>query len=143
MVKQHLFPDFKSITHQLERGYFPNLKSFIEIVFFNRLKYIKSNLLTFKVFVSEALYNASVRKEINKGLPNNLILSLNFQLENLKFRHLLINWPNSTIIEFLVYNFLGFVLNQLILFNPKNKTQIDQAADTMITFLSRGLAPIP
>ncbi|WP_034993162.1 TetR/AcrR family transcriptional regulator [Liquorilactobacillus vini] len=123
----------------LNRNYL-NLDSFVRTIIMNRIKFIKDNLIVLKIFLNEILYSSQLRQDVLNGLPKQFINGFNNQLNSLKSRQQIIDWPNREIFRFLFSTLFGYALDHYVLF-PQNLWNENEEIDRLITYIVNGLSP--
>ncbi len=113
--------------------------SFIESLVRNRLDFINENNKMIKIFIDSILYKKETREKFISLVPKNVIKSLNNILDTFKKKKLIVNWPNSVIIRFMVTNLISYGLYKYTLF-PDNNWDDEEQIHYITKFLVKGLS---
>ncbi|KRL18515.1 transcriptional regulator, TetR family [Lentilactobacillus rapi DSM 19907 = JCM 15042] len=136
-----LLPD---VLHEFSRKTlltsYPSLQEFVNTIIKDRIQFIKKNILVVKIFLSEILYDSSIRNDLFKAFPKEFIEDLNNEISQMKERKILVDWPNDQIVRFLAANLAGYVVQHYIYF-PKQQWDEDAEVEHLIDFIVKGLTP--
>ncbi|WP_421016967.1 TetR/AcrR family transcriptional regulator [Furfurilactobacillus cerevisiae] len=118
---------------------YPDLHHFIGTVVENRLKFIQTNFREIKILVGQLLYNKAFSDQIKVIFAKSISTETNAAVKDLQSRHLIVDWPLSYIIGFMVSSVFAY-LGKLIL-NPENDISLKTEIDYTVKFLEKGLQP--
>ncbi|AFR99730.1 TetR/AcrR family transcriptional regulator [Lentilactobacillus buchneri] len=116
---------------------FVTLHAFVDSLVRDRIQFLKDNAAVLKIFVSEVLYNETVRKELLTKFPPLYWHNINKNLNQLKDNHLIVNWENLEILK-IIWSVVGGVIIGYLLFNqPLEQREITHIIDALVKSLAR------
>lgn len=94
-------------------GDFLTLHAFIEAFITNRLQFLYANEKVLKILIAELGYDEKTRSDFADNLPKEMFINLRQELDQLKDRHMVVNWPNDELIRIIIALTGGVVLGHL------------------------------
>lgn len=116
---------------------FITLHSFVESLVQDRVQFLKDNAAVLKIFVSEVLYNDTVRKQLLTKFPLSYWTNINKSLTLLKENHLIVNWDNLEILKFMWSIVGGLIVSYLLFGQPLEQQDITHTIDALVKALTR------
>lgn len=112
---------------------------FLRQVLPERINFAGSNLKIWKIFLTEYLYQETMRDNLITLVPAGLIDELYQILCSFKEKDELVDWPNEEILRFIFSTVAGYVISQSMGLSSSDSTESD--IDHLIQFLEKGLRP--
>lgn len=116
---------------------FVTLHAFIDSLVRDRIQFLKDNAAVLKIFVSEVLYNETVRKELLTKFPPLYWHNINKNLNQLKDNHLIVNWDNLEILKIIWSVAGGVIIGYLLFDQPLEQREITHIIDALVKSLAR------
>lgn len=104
-----------------------------------RINFAGNNLKIWKIFLTEYLYQETMRDNLITLIPNVLLAELKQILNLFKEKNEIIDWPNEEILRFIISTVAGYVITQSMGLSTHSETETD--IDHLILFLEKGLHP--
>lgn len=128
--------DLKNDRNQLSSLSFSD---FLHQVLPSRIDFAGNNLKIWKIFLTEYLYQETMRDNLITLIPKALLDELKQLLDLFKEKNEVIDWPNEEILRFIISTVAGYVITRSMGFSPGSETETD--IDHLILFLEKGLHP--
>ncbi|GAB2487460.1 TetR/AcrR family transcriptional regulator [Alkalibacterium psychrotolerans] len=116
-----------------------SFSEFLRYVLPERINFAGNNLKIWKIFLTEYLYQETMRDNLSTLIPDVLIDELSQILSIFKDKDELVDWPNDEILRFIISTVAGYVISQSIGFSSSSNTESD--IEHLIQFLEKGLRP--
>lgn len=116
-----------------------SFSEFLRYVLPERINFAGNNLKIWKIFLTEYLYQETMRDNLSTLIPDVLIDELSQILSIFKDKDELVDWPNDEILRFIISTVAGYVISQSIGFSSSSNTECD--IEHLIQFLEKGLRP--
>lgn len=116
-----------------------SFSEFLRYVLPERINFAGNNLKIWKIFLTEYLYQETMRDNLSTLIPDVLIDELSQILSIFKDKDELVDWPNDEILRFIISTVAGYVISQSIGFSSSSNTESD--IKHLIQFLEKGLRP--
>lgn len=116
---------------------FVTLHAFVDSLVRDRIQFLKDNAAVLKIFVSEVLYNETVRKELLTKFPPLYWHNINKNLNQLKENHLIVNWDNLEILKIMWSVVGGVIIGYLLFDQPLEQREITHIIDALVKSLAR------
>lgn len=112
---------------------------FLHHVLPERIDFAGNNMKIWKIFLTEYLYQESMRDNLLTLIPGALFEEINQLLDLFKEKQEIIDWPNEEIIRLIISTVAGFVVAKAMGLSGN----ADQSTETghLILFLEKGLQP--
>ena len=112
---------------------------FLHHVLPDRIDFAGNNMKIWKIFLTEYLYQESMRDNLLTLIPGVLFKKINQLLELFKQKQEIVDWPNEEIIRLIISTVAGFVVAK----SMSLSSNADQSVETdhLILFLEKGLQP--
>jgi len=117
-----------------------NLKYFLNSMINDRIGLFKHNHKIMKIFLNEFIYDQEIHDRLIESIPKKSFKQFNGVLDDLKSKHLLIDWDNLEIFRFLASNILGYLIQHYIIADP-DKWDETLEISHVTHFIVRGLTP--
>lgn len=114
-----------------------SLSEFLHQVLPARINFAGNNLKIWKIFLTEYLYQETMRENLITLIPNVLLDEVKQILNLFKEKNEIIDWPNEELLRFIISTVAGYVITQSLGFSTHSETDIDH----LILFLEKGLQP--
>ncbi|HAT55413.1 MAG TPA: TetR/AcrR family transcriptional regulator [Lactobacillus sp.] len=118
---------------------YPDLHSFLTTIVANRLKFIQTNFREIKILVGQLLYNREFGDQIKTIFAKSINTETNAAVKDLQARHLIVDWPLSYIVGFMVTTVFAYFSK--IILNPDSEIPLQKEIDYTVKFLEKGLQP--
>ena len=112
---------------------------FLRQVLPSRIDFAGNNLKIWKIFLTEYLYQETMRDNLITLIPKALLDELKQLLDLFKEKNEVIDWPNEEILRFIISTVAGYVITRSMGFSTRSETETD--IDHLILFLEKGLHP--
>ncbi|MFO8068982.1 MAG: helix-turn-helix domain-containing protein [Alkalibacterium sp.] len=116
-----------------------SLSDFLHQVLPERIDFAGKNLKIWKIFLTEYLYQESMRDNLITLIPKALLDEINQILNLFKRKKEIIDWPNEEIMRLIISLIAGYIIAKSMGFstNAESKTETNH----LILFLEKGLHP--
>lgn len=105
---------------------YDSLEDFFKAVFMDRFSFVNDNLQELKVLMEMVFFTADGRQALLKRVAPEVTQQMMSTLDDLKSRHLMIDWPNDLIIQTMMSQLVGyFARNTLGLPGAETQRQLD------------------
>ncbi|WP_051237826.1 TetR/AcrR family transcriptional regulator [Lacticigenium naphthae] len=112
---------------------------FLRTVLPERMDFAGKNLKIWKIFLTEYLYQETMRTNLRSLIPKDLFEELNRILNLFKEKKEIVDWPNEEIIRLIISIVAGFIIAKSL--NFSNATDTNAETAHLILFLEKGLTP--
>lgn len=112
---------------------------FLNNVLPDRINFAGNNLKIWKIFLTEYLYQETMRDNLMTLIPRALFEEINQLLTLFKEKHEIIDWPNDEIIRLIISTVAGFVIAKSMGLSSTGDTKVE--TNHLIIFLKKGLQP--
>lgn len=112
---------------------------FLSNVLPERINFAGNNLKIWKIFLTEYLYQETMRDNLMTLIPRALFEEINQLLNLFKEKNEIINWPNDEIIRLIISTVAGFVIAKSMDLSSIGDSKIE--TKHLIIFLKKGLQP--
>jgi AcrR family transcriptional regulator len=140
-IVNDVFPEMalQFTEHTLSSEYM-DFRSFVQAFIKDRLTFVNENYKIAKIFITEIMYKEETRIKLISLIPSELKTSLDKLLDNFKSTNQIVNWPNPTILRFIITNIAGYAFTKFMLF-PSPIWKDEAEIEYMTELLTKGLAP--
>lgn len=132
LVPANLKDDREQLAHL-------SFAQFLRQVLPSRIDFAGNNLKIWKIFLTEYLYQETMRDNLITLIPKALLDELKQLLDLFKEKNEVIDWSNEEILRFIISTVAGYVITRSMGFSPGSETETD--IDHLILFLEKGLHP--
>lgn len=122
---------------RLETDY-NNLSDFIYAIFHDRLLFMKRNIKPIKVILSRALIDPALSERIARTVQELITRPLEPILNEFKGRGMMIDWPNSRIVRYMISLTLSYVCPSMVMDDVMLNEEV--ATAELVELLTRALA---
>lgn len=119
--------------------HYSSVHDFVATIINNRNQFVKENVDVITIFVNEFIYDLEIRDRIIKAIPYQYMKSFNDVSNDLKNRHLMVDWTNSEIFRFIFSSYFGYVAEHYLLFKDMKFDETAEIAH-LIDFITKGLS---
>ncbi len=116
-----------------------SFSDFLHQVLPERIDFAGNNLKLWKIFLTEYLYQETMRDNLITLIPQALLSEVKEILHLFKEKKEIVDWPNEEVLRFIISTVAGHVITQSIGFSTDSETKTD--IDHLIIFLEKGLRP--
>ncbi|GEP19757.1 TetR/AcrR family transcriptional regulator [Pediococcus argentinicus] len=116
---------------------FLTLHAFVDAFIRNRLEFLYANEKVLKILISELAYDNQTRSDFFDNLPKEIFVNLNQELDQLKDRHMLIDWPNPEIIRIIITMTGGLALGRLFFDQTIKDSEVTHTVNAMTKALAK------
>lgn len=116
-----------------------SFSEFLRHVLPERINFAGNNLKIWKIFLTEYLYQETMRDNLITLIPGVLIDELSQILSLFKNKNELVDWPDDEILRFIISTVAGYVISQSMGFSSSSNS--DTEIEHLIQFLEKGLHP--
>jgi len=117
-----------------------NLHEFLDFFVRNRMTFAANNQDAIKVFLSELLYNETLRTEFIETARQELLAAFKDTILLLQKNKIIIDWPFNEIFRYMIAVVVGYVLDRYVLF-PNRAWDDDVEAGYLVAELEKVLQP--
>ncbi len=141
-IANNILPDvLREFSREILHRQTANLNQFLNLVVNNRIKFFKANFPVIKIYISEILYDDSIRKQVLNAVPRDVYQDFNDEINYLKQNNAIIQWDNNQIFRFIFSNIFGYLVSHYVVF-PNQEWNEKVEVSNLIDFLARGLDPV-
>lgn len=112
---------------------------FLSNVLPGRINFAGNNLKIWKIFLTEYLYQETMRDNLMTLIPKALFAEINQLLNLFKEKNEIVDWPNDEIIRLMISTVAGFVIAKSMGISSSSDSKVK--TDHLIIFLKKGLQP--
>lgn len=112
---------------------------FLSNVLPGRINFAGNNLKIWKIFLTEYLYQETMRDNLMTLIPRALFAEINQLLNLFKEKNEIVDWPNDEIIRLIISTVAGFVIAKSMGISSDSDSKVK--TDHLIIFLKKGLQP--
>ncbi|OJF93052.1 TetR/AcrR family transcriptional regulator [Alkalibacterium sp. 20] len=116
-----------------------SFSDFLHQVLPERINFAGNNLKIWKIFLTEYLYQETMRDNLITLIPIVLLDEINQIINLFKEKKEIIDWPNEEIIRLIISIISGYVIAKSMGFSTNSETKTE--TDHLILFLEKGLHP--
>lgn len=140
-IVHDVFPEIaiQFAEHTLKPQYM-DFRAFVHAFIKDRLIFINENHKVAKIFITEIMYKEETRAKLFSLIPMEFKDSLNSILDSFKKSNQIVNWPNPTILRFIITTIAGYAFTKFMLF-PSPMWNDEAEIEYMTDLLSKGLSP--
>jgi len=113
--------------------------NFLHHVLPDRIDFAGNNMKIWKIFLTEYLYQETMRDNLLTLIPGALFVEINKLLDLFKQKKEIVDWPNEEIIRLIISTVAGFVVAKSMGLSSDADTHAE--TDHLILFLEKGLQP--
>lgn len=134
---EDLIPTYSQ--NNLDRLSTMSFANFLHQVLPERINFAGNNLKIWKIFLTEYLYQETMRDNLITLIPKVLLDEINQIINLFKEKKEIIDWPNEEIIRLIISIIAGYVVAKSMGFSTNSETKTE--TDHLILFLEKGLHP--
>ncbi|TVP89768.1 TetR/AcrR family transcriptional regulator [Alkalibacterium sp.] len=116
-----------------------SFSDFLRQVLPERINLAGKNLKIWKIYLTEYLYQESMRDNLVTLVPKVAVDELKQIVTLFKEKGELVDWPDEEILRFIISTVAGYVISQSMGFSSSSQSDTD--IDHLIQFLEKGLHP--
>lgn len=116
-----------------------SLHEFINTVVTNRMAFMTKNFREIKILVGQLLYDQDFANALKNVFAKSINAETNAAVQDLQERKLIVDWPMSYIVGFMVSTIFAYFAKLII--NPHDAGNLKQEVSYAVTFLEKGLQP--
>lgn len=136
---EDLFP--ADMQHNLDRLKTMSFPDFLRHVLPERIDFAGNNLKIWKIFLTEYLYQETMRDNLTTLIPKALFKEINGLLNLFKEKEEILDWPNEEIIRLIISTVAGFVVAKSMNISQSSDSHSKDEIEHLILFLEKGLQP--
>ncbi|WP_420324103.1 TetR/AcrR family transcriptional regulator [Lactiplantibacillus herbarum] len=138
-IIDHIFPSLAAdfSRDELQTKY-ERLEDFFRAVFSDRFSFVNDNLQELKVLMEMVFFTSDGRQAVMAHVAPGVVQQMMATLDDLKARHLMVDWPNDLIIQTMLSLLVGYFARTTLEL-PGTETQ--RQLDFVVQLLTKTFSP--
>lgn len=139
-IIDHIFPSLAADFSRDElQAKYERLEDFFRAVFSDRFSFVNGNLQELKVLMEMVFFTSDGRQAVMAHVAPGVVQQMMATLDDLKARHLMVDWPNDLIIQTMLSLLVGYFARTTLEL-PGTETQ--RQLDFVVQLLTKTFSPV-